>query len=191
MSIEKLSTLTWGLVDVFQFHRHVGTALELLPDCRDEVGGEHFLERPAGLHGIGKRRRGLVDALAHRIDFVLDHLPEAKPQGGLEIVVVEHFGGGPDVGKGGPVALGNAVQQLIAPGLALEGAGDVVQHENEAGEGTFALLPGIEHRRHLHPEQLPGRVVVTKFVTGWAALLRRRCCRLSSAWTMRLRSSTV
>ena len=145
-----------GLVDVFKFHRHVGTALELLPDCGDEVGGEHFLERPAGLHGIGKRRRGLVDALAHRIDFVLDHLPEAKPQGGLEIVVVEHFGGGPDVGKCGPVAFGNTVQQLIAPGLALEGAGDVVQHENEAGEGTFALLPGIEHRRHLHPEQLPG-----------------------------------
>ena len=61
----------------------------------------------------------------------LIRLPEAKPRARLEIVVVEHFGNS-GRWQAGAALLPSVIlyeKQLIAPGLALEGAGDVNQHE--------------------------------------------------------------
>jgi len=70
----------------------------------------------------------------------------------IEIGVGEHLHGGLQVGQGAAAAFGHAVQQLVAQRLLLELARDVVEHQHEASQHR----PGhVEHRRHLHPQQLP------------------------------------
>ena len=122
---------------------------------RDQVGAMHLLERPARAHVVRAELRPAIDPVAHAQRLLPDHRQEAFAGGRIDVLEVEHLDGRLQIAQRGALRLHHLVELVVAGGLLLEVAGDVLHHQHEAVD--VRRLGPRAHRGQMHPQQLAGR----------------------------------
>ena len=88
-----------GFVERQRAGMQASRGLDALAGSLHEVGAQHLFQRPAGDQALCTLGGQVVQAPAHGLGLFADHLHKALAQCGGQAIVVQHLGGGLQVGQ--------------------------------------------------------------------------------------------